>query len=192
MSKCAFGGRHGRWYHLFNWNSPLNPVSILLGGHKFHAFPIMPHELQTRRGRAFFWIGLGVLPVFWLAWMKPRDFTSFQIRAARFWTALFIALTCIAWYSVPVFHSGITALPTTYSHVAFITGGALLVWLLLRSLTLIEAFFLPFIFGPYVINWIMFTLHHLEPHPAAFLFILVPALLHLVESPQKQHISGNK
>lgn len=152
----------------------------------------MHHELQTRRGRAFFWIGLGVLPVFWLAWMKPRDFTSFQIRMARLWTALFVLLSCVAWHSLPVFRNGITALPMTYSHVAFITGCTLLGWLLLRSLTLVEALFLPLIIGAHVINWIVFTLHHLEPHPASLLFILVPALLHLWENPRKQHISRDK
>lgn len=111
---------------------------------------------------------------------------------ARLWTALFVLLICVAWHSLPVFRNGILALPMTYSHVAFITGWTLLVWLFLRSVNLIEALFLLSTIGAYVINWIVFTLPHLEPHPASLLFIVVPALLHLWENPRKQHISRDK
>jgi hypothetical protein len=145
----------------------------------------MNQELQTPRGRFFFWIGLGILPVFWLPWMKPRDFSPRQIQGAKIWTLLFLMLVFIAWNTLPLFRNGVLALPMTYSHVSLIIGLALLVWLFFRLLTVIELIVIPLSMGGQMASLFMPTVKQLEPHPASLLFIAVPALLHLWPSLQQ-------
>jgi hypothetical protein len=32
----------------------------------------MTRDLQTLRGKIFFWLGIAVFPLFWVLWMSPR------------------------------------------------------------------------------------------------------------------------
>lgn len=157
----------------------------MTAGDRLRAFIAMHHELQTPRGRAFFWIGLGVLPVFWLPWMRRGDFSAVQILMARIWTVLFIVMTGIAWHLLPVFRNGILALPMSYSYVAFITGWVLIAWLMLRALSLFEIIFVVLSFGAPIASIIVPAMNQLEPSPASLLYILVPAVLHLWLSSHK-------
>lgn len=145
----------------------------------------MHHELQTLRGKAFFWIGLGILPVFWLPWMRRGDFSANQILIAKIWTVLFLVMTGIAWHTIPVFQNGVLSLPLTYSHVAVITGLVLMLWLLLRMVSAAELIFILFILGGPIAGVFLPAMRQLEPHPASLLFVVIPALLHLWMTSEK-------
>jgi uncharacterized membrane protein len=112
----------------------------------------MPNELQTSRGRFFFWIGLAVLPVFWLWWMSERHFTRRQIWCARVWCLFYVVAVNAAWVLIPYFREQITELRWTYSMVAFWIGLSLWVWLFWRvfRITIVELLVPCFAILPYL------------------------------------------
>lgn len=52
-------------------------------------------DLGTLRGRIFFWLGLAILPVFWIWWMRPAYFSRAQRIAGWVWTAAYVALLIV-------------------------------------------------------------------------------------------------
>ena len=150
----------------------------------------MFNDLQSHRGRVFFWIGLGILPVFWLWWMRLRDFSASQIRTARIWTIVYILGWAIAWLCFPVLRNRVFDLQWTYSHVAFQIGLVLWLWLLLRTvfrgLTFVEIIF-GFIICTDIIAIMSGQMHTMLqtflPHPSSIMFILVPSFIHLLVGP---------
>ena len=155
-------------------------------------FMIMNAELQTLRGRTFFWVGLGVLPVFWLWWMTPRQFTERQRFFARLWTAVYavaVALSLCLW---PAAQEQAVMIRDGYAQLMFLVGGALWAWLLFRkgsplwNLTLIDGFFMFVTFGhliPIMLNaWLKVGLAPIKG-PLSILCVLIPACLHLLVIP---------
>lgn len=49
-------------------------------------------ELESTRGRVFFWIGMVVLPIFWVWWMRAAPFAAWQRRLGWLWTAIYIGI----------------------------------------------------------------------------------------------------
>jgi len=49
-------------------------------------------ELETTRGRVFFWIGMAILPVFWVWWMRAAPFAAWQRRLGWLWTCIYIGI----------------------------------------------------------------------------------------------------
>lgn len=50
-----------------------------------------PSELQTSRGRFFFWLGVFVLPLFWSWFTLSRKFAMRERLVAFLWVAVFVA-----------------------------------------------------------------------------------------------------
>ncbi|WP_395748249.1 hypothetical protein [Prosthecobacter sp.] len=146
----------------------------------------MAAELQTRRGRTFFWIGLGVFPVFWVWWMNARQFTSEQMRAARVWTGLYVVAVVVAWWMVPEFRMRVNHLPWNYSFIAYEVGVWLWIWLLFRIVKL-PANVMGFVIWLDIISMFFHSfrpvLNLLPQHPLALLWILIPATVHLLVEP---------
>jgi hypothetical protein len=151
----------------------------------------MPNELHTSRGRFVFWIGLAVLPIFWLWWMSERHFTRRQIWCARVWCLFYVVAVNAAWVLIPYFREQITELQWTYSMVSFVIGLVLWIWLLLRTWrpTLIEIIVPLFAILPTVASVAAPTLNKMGPHPLSLLFILVPAAAHLLVAPTCRFLS---
>ncbi|TDU80818.1 hypothetical protein EI77_00116 [Prosthecobacter fusiformis] len=49
-----------------------------------------PHDLETTRGRIFFWIGMVIFPAFWIWWMRPRYFTKSQRLLGWIWFGVYL------------------------------------------------------------------------------------------------------
>lgn len=149
----------------------------------------MNTDLESTRGRAFFWLGLTVLPVFWVWWMTPVNFTSRQIQWGRMWTAIYVAAFVIAWFAFPSFQARLRDFRWTYGHVAFLTGLGLWLWLLFRVIRIRFGFqdlmaMLIFADGmSVVIPGLSAMLAHMEPSPAALIFVIIPAIAHLLVVP---------
>ncbi len=150
---------------------------------------MMSAELQTTRGRLFFWLGLAVFPVFWAAWMRRPQFSRRQILGARMWTVVYVAAVIAAWFVFPLFQTRVMDLRWTYSHVLFQTGFYLWIWLLFRTLSIGEI-----VFGFIVsmdalaipLSLLMPALSQMPPHPASLVFIVVPAIAHLLVEPVRR------
>lgn len=151
----------------------------------------MSSELQTPRGRIFFWIGMAVLPVFWLGWMNTRQFTRWQIRAACVWTLLYLAAVIAFWRVSPEFQSRLALLPWNYACISFHVGMALWIWLLFRTLRLsdiIACFIVSMDVVAMLLSLAIPWLNALPPppHPASLLYILIPAAAHLAVEPVRR------
>lgn len=87
-------------------------------------------DLDTRRGRIFFWIGLVILPLFWIGWMTPRHFSKTQRGLAWGWLAIYT--TGLVFY-----HEALLGFmppwAVSYPGVAMRLNLALFVWLVIRS-----------------------------------------------------------
>ena len=150
---------------------------------------MMSNDLQTIRGRVFFWIGLAVLPVFWIWWMSVRDFSLRQIRCARLWTAVYILILVAAWFLFPLLRSRLSDLQWTYSYVAFQIGIALWIWLIFRT-TSIGQIIVGFIVSIDIIailsSLVVPALHAMSPHPISLIFVILPAAAHLLVEPARR------
>lgn len=145
-----------------------------------------PSDLQTRRGRFFFWLGLIILPVFWVWWMKPAYFSKAQRRAAWVWTGCYI-MAMILFREALGRHAG--ALLFGYPVVAVRLGVALWLWLLFRVVTVLEAFMVYILGGEVFVAYAQVVIpawRWLEASPAIFIFALVPAALHLAVEPVRR------
>jgi hypothetical protein len=157
----------------------------------------MSTELQTLRGRAFFWLGMVVFPMFWVWWLNARQFTTWQLRGARLWTVLYVLAVAAAWSGSPAFRNWLTSLPWNYSHITFQVGLALWIWLFFRLFDLPNILIGYFIGGEIILGlrvWIGKLLHPLLPffHTlpdslAALLFMLIPASAHLAVAPIRRY-----
>lgn len=160
----------------------------------------MSAELQTHRGRVFFWIGMAVFPVFWVWWLNARQFTAQQIRGARLWTVLYVLAAAVAWLASPAFRIRLSDLPWTYSLIAGQVGVALWIWLFFRLFNLSNILFGYVIGGEILIGLspgIQRSFHFLQPFfqalpdsLASLLFILVPASAHLSVVPIRRYREG--
>ncbi len=160
----------------------------------------MSTELQTPRGRAFFWLGMVVFPMFWVWWLNARQFTTRQIRGARLWTVIYVLAVAVAWWESPAFRSWLTGLPWNYSHITFQVGLALWIWLFFRLFNLPNILIGYFIGGEIILglrSWIGQLIHPLLPffHAppdslAALLFMLIPASAHLSVVPIRRYREG--
>lgn len=150
----------------------------------------MSTELQTLRGRAFFWLGMMVFPLFWVWWLNARQFTTRQIRGARLWTVLYVLAAVVAWWVSPAFRTRLGTLQWTYSHVAFQVGIALWIWLAFRTLKLAETVAYLIVGVDIIATLVSLTipfLHQLQPHPGSLLYILIPAAAHLSVAPIRRY-----
>lgn len=149
----------------------------------------MSAELQTPRGRTFFWLGMAVLPVFWLGWMNTRQFTRWQIRTACVWTLLYLAAVIAFWRVSPEFQSRLALLPWNYAYISFHVGIALWIWLLFRTLKIsqiIVGFLVSMDAIAILVSLAFPLLHSLLANPLSLLFILVPAAAHLMVEPLRR------
>src|SRR4051812_10271147 len=85
--------------------------------------------LQGTRGRVFFWIGMLILPVFWIWWMTPRWFTPSQRRLGWIWTLAYLGLIAIIHSRVT---THLTAVMLGYPEIAIRLTLALSLWLVIR------------------------------------------------------------
>lgn len=146
----------------------------------------MNADLQTLRGRIFFWIGLGVLPVFWLWWMTGSRFSKRQIRAARIWTSVYVAALLAAWWAFPDLQTRVIDLQWTYAHVSFQVGFVLWLWFAFRTTSISRNIF-GFIIGIDIIAMmeplVNGAIRNMLPHPISVVFVLIPAAAHLLVEP---------
>ncbi|WP_050030274.1 hypothetical protein [Verrucomicrobium sp. BvORR034] len=142
----------------------------------------MTRDLQTLRGKIFFWLGIVVLPVFWIFWMNSRQFARHQIRAAQIWTGIYAA----ALIGIPAAYDRVHAFLWAFSQISFQVGLVLWVWLFLRTMS-IGTFVLFFLVSIDIIaimsSLIVPWLAKLAPHPSSLVFILLPAAMHLLVEP---------
>jgi|GEM_PF-1514831 len=149
----------------------------------------MPSDLQTPRGRVFFWLGLAVFPLFWVGWMRRHDFTPRQILGGRLWAGLYILLLTAVWLVFPEVRNRVSDLQWMYSHVAFHVGIALWLWLIVR-MTSIREIIIGFILCIDILAMMLpqmtSTFRVLTPHPASLLYVIVPAVAHLLLEPARR------
>lgn len=86
-------------------------------------------DLGTLRGRIFFWLGLLILPVFWVWWMRPAYFSRWQRRAGLVWTVCYMVLLFV--FRVPLERS-FGHLIHTYPMLAVELTLGLGVWFMFR------------------------------------------------------------
>lgn len=86
-------------------------------------------NLQSTRTRVFFWIGMLILPVFWIWWMTERYFSKTQRIVGWTWTALYVGAGVYFHEHVAAGADGIVL---DYHFVALRISLALTIWLLLR------------------------------------------------------------
>ncbi len=133
---------------------------------------------------------MGVFPVFWLWWMNARQFKNVQIQGARLWTGLYVAAVVAAWWISPVFRMRVNQLPWNYSLIAFEVGVWLWIWLLFRLVKL-PANVLGFVIWVDMMGMLFGSVRPVlmapPQHPAALLFLLVPAGVHLLVEPVRRY-----
>jgi hypothetical protein len=145
-------------------------------------------DLRRTRARLFFWLGLLILPIFWVWWMNKRWFTRTERIFGCTWTA---AYTSTAVH----FHKELADYITTYlsfGHpvvAVWITIG-LGVWLTGRnrafSATLFDIFFLILVLGAPLMRAMHEMLVSSVQLGAPFhIWILptIPAIIHLLITP---------
>ncbi len=96
-------------------------------------------NLQSTRTRVFFWVGMLILPVFWIWWMRERYFSKTQRIIGWTWTALYVGAG-VYWHVYVA--DGTEGLFISFDFVAILVMFELLLLLLLRirihKLTIIE------------------------------------------------------
>ena len=145
----------------------------------------MPNELETLRGRIFFWIGLTVLPLFWVWWMDKSNFSTRQIRTGRLWTVIYILAVVMLWFFCPTFRNRLDIIRWSYSFIAFQIGVALWIWLIFRTERSLSSFVVVLV-SMDGLAIALPSMQTLPPHPLSVLFILVPALAHLLVEPVRR------
>ncbi len=144
---------------------------------------ILASELQTLRGRVFFWIGLVILPVFWVWWMRPAYFSRRQRAAGWMWTGCYLVGLIVGRQFLS---ERLDALAFSYSSVAVQVGMVLWLWWALRVFSV----------GQIIVVWLVSvdviailaslwipTMSRAGPLPGLVIFLLVPAVLHLMLEP---------
>jgi hypothetical protein len=149
----------------------------------------MSSDLQTIRGRFFFWIGLAILPLFWIGWMTPRDFSYRQISGARLWTVAYTLILVACWNMFPALRSRVWDLQLTYSLIAFQIGTVLWIWLILRTSPVgqtIVGFMVCMPIIGMLSSLAIPALQAMSPHPVSLSFVILPAVLHLLVEPSRR------
>lgn len=154
-------------------------------------------DLQTRRGRFFFWIGLIILPVFWVWWMRRPYFSDAQRRAGWCWT--WIHLKLLLYFHVPLGERAVSALYGWQTVLGWITL-ALWLWLGLRLFRLDQLIFGFFLLGEVVAPMLQLYLPFLRHMPLALVEALallcftpvLPAALHLLVEPARRWWQGRR
>ncbi len=147
-------------------------------------------DLQTLRGRIFFWIGLLILPVFWLWWMTDKHFSKIQISGARVWAVVYLGVVIIMHEQLAPY------LPKAlcdYQFIAIRLTGALTIWLLFRMFGVIHAIAIAIVLCDALAVLLSELANSLNgPLPGIWivLFPLFPAALHLLLEPWQGR--GNK
>jgi hypothetical protein len=142
-------------------------------------------ELQTSRGRFFFWLGLIILPIFWVWWMRPAYFSRTQRRVGWVWTACYVG--ALVFFREPLGHH-LDGLSFSYPFVAIRLGCALWLWLLLRIYRVGQIIF-GFMMSTQVLAMLADVGAHLMqrmPSPGFWIFPLIPAVLHLLVEPVRR------
>lgn len=89
-----------------------------------------PSELQTPRGRDFFWLGVFVLPLFWSWFTLSRKFARRERVAAFLWMAVFAGVLLLQRRALA---EQFETLSVVYPVVLGWVTVALYVWLIFRS-----------------------------------------------------------
>ncbi|WP_395746567.1 hypothetical protein [Prosthecobacter sp.] len=155
-----------------------------------------PTDLQTRRGRFFFWVGLVILPVFWVWWMRPPYFSHVERRAGWCWTWIYLKL--LLYFHEPV-GSGVQAALQGWQVVFFWITLVLWLWLALRLFRLDQIFFGYIVLGEVVTPVIHLYLPAFKwlaallASPAALILMpVLPAVLHLLVVPVREWRQGRR
>ncbi len=142
-----------------------------------------PSEMQTSRGRFFFWIGLIILPVFWVWWMRAEYFSRTQRRAGWMWTVCYLGTLILC---KDLVGERLQALIFSYSTVSLQLGAVLWLWLLFRVFSFKQLVFLYLVSVDVIAMlaslWVP-ALSRMEPSPTCWIFPLIPAVLHLLVEP---------
>lgn len=151
-------------------------------------------KLEMLRGRIFFWLGLAVLPVFWVWWMRPAYFSQRQRRAGWIWTACYVVLLIVF---RDVLAHRFEFLSFAYPLVAFHITAGLSIWLLLRIArpSLWEIILFWFSFGgvfSHVPTAIMNACLAGRPSVGVFVLPTIVAGLHLLVEPARRCSNGIK
>jgi len=148
--------------------------------------------LHTRRGRFFFWVGLVILPIFWVWWMRPPYFIDTQRRAGWCWTWIHLNLLLMLFHQ-PLGERALSALYGWEWVLGWITL-VLWLWLALRLFRLDHLFFIYLMMGEVVAPMLHLYLPFLRHMPQALITILallfftpvLPAALHLLVVPARE------
>jgi len=146
-----------------------------------------PSELQTLGGRIFFWIGLIILPLFWVWWMRHAYFNRTQRIVGWVWTACYVAALLVFRQYVG---ERLQVLSFAHPVVAHQLGLALWLWWLFRvfSVTQLVVFFLVSVDVIATVASVLVPAWRMSgaPPAAIWLFALVPAVLHLLVEPVRK------
>ena len=137
---------------------------------------------RDRRSAAFFWLGVGVFPVFWSWFTMGKSFPKWQRCLALGWMLVVVAVLAITWPQMSERYSlmspGLPALCVKLSHWLW-------VWLVLRVVPpgILVVMITPFaqlqsLYFPFISS---LALPDVSIHWA--LLPLIPAILHLLLSP---------
>ena len=147
----------------------------------------LPDLMQTR-ARIFFWLGLLILPLFWIWWMNKRWFTRTERIIGWTWTAAYLALLAIFYKELADYI--MTYLSFGHPIVAVWITIGLGVWLMGRyrafSATLFEIIFLFLALGASLMR----AMHELLVSSVKvgspfhiWILPIIPAILHLLITP---------
>ena len=149
----------------------------------------MNRDLQSLRGKIFFWLGIAVFPIFWVWWMNRRHFTKFQIQSAQNWTVIYVA----ALIGIPAAYDRVHAFLWAFTQISWCIGLVLWVWLCLRTMSVwmfvvysLVCIDIVAILSSMILPWLMKQ----APHPSAMIFILIPAVMHLLVDPVRGVFGG--
>ena len=145
-----------------------------------------PSELQTSRGRFFFWIGLIILPIFWVWWMRPTYFSRMQRRVGWVWAGIYLVALFLC---KDIVGERLQALMFSYSTVSLQLGAVLWLWWLFRVFSMKQLVCLYLVSVDVIAMlaslWVP-ALSRMEPSPACWIFPLIPAVLHLLVEPVRR------
>jgi hypothetical protein len=145
-------------------------------------------DLRRTRARLFFWLGLLILPIFWIWWMHKRSFSRTERLIGWTWTSAYTATAAF-------FHQELAEYITSYLSIGhpvvamWITIG-LGVWLMGRnrafSATLFEIFFLFLVLGASLMRAMHDILMSSVQMGSPFhiwILPIIPAIIHLLITP---------
>ncbi|WP_038165420.1 hypothetical protein [Verrucomicrobium sp. BvORR106] len=146
----------------------------------------MNRDLETLRGKIFFWLGIVVFPVFWVWWMNRRQFAKHQIHTAQVWAVVYALAVLAAWVMIPDANDRLCATAWWFSRITFNVGVVLWIWLVIRVIPFYQIVVCAIVLVDVIAilssqasPWMA----KLPPDPWSLLYILIPATLHLLVEP---------